>query len=150
MPKPLKTFIIYAREDAVFKNELLRQLAPFAQNGLLEKWDDSHILPGEEWEKSIEKALEASHIVLMLVSADSLFSDFIQRKELKKHLNKSERALPASSPFWYVIALRYGRGHRRFADVATSPGESLLDTCGRPCHLGQPGFCMGGCIAPTS
>ncbi len=88
MPKPLKTFIIYAREDAVFKNELLRQLAPFAQLGLLEKWDDSHILPGEEWEKSIEKALEASQIVLMLVSADSLFSDFIQRKELKKALEQ--------------------------------------------------------------
>lgn len=37
MPKPLKTFIIYAREDAAFKNELLRQLTPFAQTGLLEK-----------------------------------------------------------------------------------------------------------------
>lgn len=88
MSKPLKTFIIYAREDAVFKNELLRQLAPFAQTGLIEKWDDSHILPGEEWEKSIEKALESSQIVLMLVSADSLFSDFIQRKELKKALEQ--------------------------------------------------------------
>jgi formylglycine-generating enzyme required for sulfatase activity len=98
MPKPLKTFIIYAREDAGFKNELLRQLAPFAQTGLLEKWDDSHILPGEEWEKSIEKALDASQIVLMLVSADSLFSDFIQRKELKKALEQkregSTRIIP--------------------------------------------------------
>jgi formylglycine-generating enzyme required for sulfatase activity len=98
MPKPLKTFIIYAREDAGFKNELLRQLAPFAQMGLLEKWDDSHILPGEEWEKSIEKALDETQIVLMLVSADSLFSDFIQRKELKKALEQkregSTRIIP--------------------------------------------------------
>ena len=88
MPQPLKTFIIYAREDAQFKNELLKQLAPFAQMGFLEKWDDSHILPGEDWEKSIMKALEASQIVLMLVSADSLFSDFIQRRELKKALEQ--------------------------------------------------------------
>ena len=98
MPQPLKTFIIYAREDAAFKNELLRQLAPFAQMGLLEKWDDSNILPGEEWEKSIEKALEASQIVLMLVSADSLFSNFIQRRELKKALEQkregSTRVIP--------------------------------------------------------
>ncbi|MFN0176642.1 MAG: SUMF1/EgtB/PvdO family nonheme iron enzyme [Saprospiraceae bacterium] len=98
MPKPLKTFIIYAREDAVFKNELLRQLAPFAQMGLLEKWDDSHILPGEEWEKSIEKALEASHIVLMLVSADSLFSEFIQRKELRKALEQKREGVTRVIP----------------------------------------------------
>lgn len=98
MPKPLKTFIIYAREDAAFKNELLRQLAPFAQMGLLEKWDDSHILPGEEWEKSIEKALEASQIVLMLVSADSLFSDFIQRKELRKALEQKREGITRVIP----------------------------------------------------
>ncbi|MBC7774089.1 MAG: SUMF1/EgtB/PvdO family nonheme iron enzyme [Phycisphaerae bacterium] len=98
MPKPLKTFIIYAREDTVFKNELLRQLAPFARMGLLEKWDDSDILPGEEWEKSIENALEASHIVLMLVSADSLFSEFIQRKELKKALEQKREGLTCVIP----------------------------------------------------
>ncbi|MDX1910160.1 MAG: SUMF1/EgtB/PvdO family nonheme iron enzyme [Saprospiraceae bacterium] len=85
---PLKTFIIYARADAPFKDELLTHLRPFVKNGLLEKWVDSDLLPGEEWEKRIERELEAAHLVIMLVSADALNSDFIEKKELKIALEK--------------------------------------------------------------
>ncbi|GAB4493701.1 MAG: hypothetical protein OHK0019_18180 [Saprospiraceae bacterium] len=44
------------------------------------------------------KALEASQIVLMLVSADSLFSDFIQRKELKKALEQKQEGVTRIIP----------------------------------------------------
>ncbi len=57
-PAPLKTFIIYARADAQFKDELLTHLRPFVKSGLLQRWVDSDLLPGEEWEKRIEKELE--------------------------------------------------------------------------------------------
>jgi sulfatase modifying factor 1 len=87
----LKTFIIYARADAEFKQALRRQLRPLEQLGWIELWDDSHLLPGEEWEKSIEAQLEVSDLVLMLVSAASLFSEFIQRKELKATLERKNR-----------------------------------------------------------
>jgi formylglycine-generating enzyme required for sulfatase activity len=85
---PLKTFIIYARADASFKDELLAHLRPFVKNGLLEKWVDSDLLPGEEWEKRIEAELEAAHLVILLISADALNSDFIEKKELKIALDK--------------------------------------------------------------
>ncbi len=85
---PLKTFIIYARADASFKDELLTHLRPFVKNGLLEKWVDSDLLPGEEWEKRIETELDAAHLVILLVSADALNSDFIEKKELKIALEK--------------------------------------------------------------
>lgn len=88
MPAPLKTFIIYARADSGFKSELRRHLYPFIQRKLLELWDDSDILPGEEWERSIYKNLECSQIVLMLVSSHSLFSPFIQDRELRKALKQ--------------------------------------------------------------
>jgi formylglycine-generating enzyme required for sulfatase activity len=85
---PLKTFIIYARADAVFKDELLAHLHLFVENALIEKWVDSDLLPGEDWEKTIERELEAAHLVLMLVSADALRSEFIRKKELKTALEK--------------------------------------------------------------
>ena len=95
---PLKTFIIYARADAVFKDELLNHLHMFVENGLIEKWVDSDLLPGEEWEKRIERELEAAHLVIMLVSADALRSEFIRKKELKTALEKkragSARVIP--------------------------------------------------------
>ncbi|MDO8365176.1 MAG: winged helix-turn-helix domain-containing protein [Saprospiraceae bacterium] len=46
------------------------------------------MLPGEVWKPKILENLEKSHIVIMLVSAHSLFSDFIQNTELKTTLNQ--------------------------------------------------------------
>ena len=95
---PLKTFIIYARADMNFKDALRRQLRPLEQMQLLEVWDDSHLLPGEEWEKSIEEKLDESHLVLMLVSEASLFSDFIQKKELKTTLERKRQGVTQFIP----------------------------------------------------
>jgi len=95
---PLKTFIIYARADAAFKDELLLHLYPFVENKLIEKWVDSDLLPGEDWEKRIEQELEAAHLVIMLVSAHALSSEFIRKKELKTAIEKkragSARVVP--------------------------------------------------------
>ena len=44
---------------------LRRQLTPLEQLALLEVWDDSHLLPGEEWEKSIEQKLDESDLDLV-------------------------------------------------------------------------------------
>jgi len=88
MAAPLKTFIIYARADASFKDELLSHLDPFVKNQLIERWVDTDLLPGEEWEKRLEKEMEAAHLVIMLVSSDALSSEFIQTKELKTALEK--------------------------------------------------------------
>lgn len=85
---PLKTFIIYARADAPFKDELLEHLHPLVENEFIERWVDSDLLPGEDWEKRIEQELEAAHLVIILVSATALRSEFIQKKELKTALEK--------------------------------------------------------------
>ena len=95
---PLKTFIIYARADAEYKKVLRRHLTPLERQGFLEVWDDAHLLPGEEWEKSIENRLDESDLVLMLVSMDSLYSDFIQNKELKRTLERKKQGVTQFVP----------------------------------------------------
>ncbi len=91
MSAPLKTFIIYSRHDAKYKDELLNHLDAFVRKDLIRRWVDSDLLPGEEWEKRIEAELEAAHLVLILVSADALNSDFIQKKELKTAIEKKQQ-----------------------------------------------------------
>ena len=62
------------------KDTLLKQLS-----GLRDKiitWNDRDILPGEQWDKTIKDELHKADIVLYLVSADSMATDYIQQVEL--------------------------------------------------------------------
>ncbi len=101
--RPLKTFIIYARKDESFKDDLLLHLkGTLIETGHLEVWQDGAILPGEEWEKAIEKQLDAADLFLILLSIHSLTSEFIRKKELVRALEKKSRIVPihVRSCFW--------------------------------------------------
>ena len=86
--RPLKTFIIYARKDTVLKDELLLHLQLLVRKNLIVQWNDADLLPGEEWENRILHELDASDLVLLLVSADAMHSEFIRKKELHTALEK--------------------------------------------------------------
>ena len=97
-PAPLKTFIIYARSDEAYKQQLLLHLRPLVTSRLLSVWHDGNILPGEDWEKAIKKELNSSDLVLVLVSAHSLNSEFIQTKELRTALDRLREGLTRVVP----------------------------------------------------
>ncbi|MBL7828084.1 MAG: SUMF1/EgtB/PvdO family nonheme iron enzyme [Saprospiraceae bacterium] len=118
---PLKTFIIYARADARYKDELLTHLRPFVKNELLEKWVDSDLLPGEEWEKRIEKELEAAHLVILLVSADAINSDFIEKKELKIALEKKRAGSARVAPI--LVRDCFWEMHQEIAEMQLLPKD---------------------------
>ncbi|HAD13051.1 MAG TPA: hypothetical protein DCF33_11520 [Saprospirales bacterium] len=79
---PLKTFIIYARDDKAYKDQLIRHLRPLVSSSYLNVWHDGDILPGEDWEKKIKSNLKTSQLVLVLVSVNCLNSEFIEGEEL--------------------------------------------------------------------
>jgi formylglycine-generating enzyme required for sulfatase activity len=92
---PLKTFIIYARKDESFKDDLLLHLrGTLVATKHLQVWEDGDILPGEDWEKKIEEQLEAADLFLVLLSIHSLTSTFIQKKELLRALERKQRIVP--------------------------------------------------------
>ena len=75
-----KLFISYSKHDNDYKITLIKHLA-----GLRDKivtWNDRDLLAGEEWDKRIKEELYKADILLYLVSADSLESDYIQQIEL--------------------------------------------------------------------
>lgn len=77
-----KAFISYNRKDRKYLDVLHAHLAYDARTGTIDFWDGSRIPPGSRWREEIEKALAATRIAVLMVSADFLASDFIANNEL--------------------------------------------------------------------
>lgn len=88
---PIKVFISYARQDEVFKDELIKHLSPFIKNKTIEIWNDALIMPGENWQDEIRTAIQEAHIILLLISADFMASDYIYDTEISNVLDKSRK-----------------------------------------------------------
>ncbi|MBK9016087.1 MAG: hypothetical protein IPM82_19620 [Saprospiraceae bacterium] len=65
----------------------------FKRLNQLETWDDSHIQPGEEWDKAIKPELTAADIIVLLISADLINTDYIWDVEMKEALGMKEERL---------------------------------------------------------
>ena len=50
--EPLKIFIIYARDDGQFRQELTEQLVPLERSGQIEVWSDKELIAGDYWNLS--------------------------------------------------------------------------------------------------
>jgi len=91
MSAPLKIFIIYAREDRGYKDDLLKSLKLLQTQGLIEPWHDGDIKPGDEWDKEIKARLRAADIILPIISFDFFDSDYIHRVEIVEAFERYDR-----------------------------------------------------------
>ncbi len=80
---PLRVFVSYASRDRAHRDKLLEHLAPLARTGRITWWCDLMLVPGEPWEERIVEELEAADIVLLLLSAAFVRSDFCYTRELR-------------------------------------------------------------------
>ena len=96
--RPLRIFFSYAHEDEELRDELAKQLDILERQGNIATWHDRRIEPGEEWAGKIAENLKAAELILLLVSADFLASDYIQDVELQhaleRHQNNTARVVP--------------------------------------------------------
>lgn len=94
---PLKTrkplvFISYSHNDEQEKEALLTQLRVLERgSGLVDVWSDDRIGGGEAWESAIEAAMASAKVAILLVSANFLTSEFINRKEVPELLRRRVR-----------------------------------------------------------
>jgi hypothetical protein len=65
-----------------------KHLSLLRREGAIELWSDHRILPGAEFDKDISRALETSEIILLLVSADFLASDYCFGIEMARALER--------------------------------------------------------------
>ena len=98
MSNPVQIFIAYSRIDEQFLDELRRHLMPLTRAGRIQVWYDGEIDAGKVWESEIKKALHAAEIIILLVSSDSIASDYFYGKEvasaLERHENGASRVVP--------------------------------------------------------
>jgi hypothetical protein len=88
--KPVRVFVSYAHEDDHFRRELMKHLSLLVREVLIAPWHDRSIGPGDDWESAIDENLQAADIILLLVSADFMASDYIDGKELSRALERHD------------------------------------------------------------
>jgi hypothetical protein len=80
MSTPVRLFLSYAREDEVRIENVYRELC---DEGFQPWMDTKDLLPGENWESSIRKAIHASEFFLVFFSANSVNKRGFVQKEIK-------------------------------------------------------------------
>jgi len=94
----VKLFYSYAHEDSPYRDRLESHLKALEREGLLSGWSDAEIVPGAHWRAEIDMALGTADVVIFLVSADFIASDFIWDVEigqaLARHANGSAIVIP--------------------------------------------------------
>jgi hypothetical protein len=99
--RPLRVFLCHASDDKPAVRELYRQLSA---EGWMDVWlDEEKLLPGQDWDMEIEKAVEAADAVVVCLSNNSVTKEGYVQKELRFAL---EIALTKPEETIFVIPLR--------------------------------------------
>ncbi len=86
----LKVFFSYSHADEPLKNELVKHLGILKRQGIISTWDDRQIPPGGEWNQLINENLNAADIILLLVSADFIHSEYCWGVEVTTAIKRHE------------------------------------------------------------
>jgi tetratricopeptide (TPR) repeat protein len=154
---PIEVFYSYAGEDELLRTELEKHLSLLHRQGLIAAWHNRLVPAGTNWTETIDTHLERASVILLLVSADFLASDYCYGREmqraLQRHEAKQARVIPIllrpvdwrSAPFAHLQTLPtnakaitvWPNQDEAFADVAASlrraiehGGEFALSTSG--------------------
>src|SRR3954454_10551691 len=88
--KNIQIFFSYSHKEAKMRDDLEAHLSPLKREGLISGWHDREINPGAEWKGEIDRHIESSEIILLLVSASFLASDYCYDIELSRALARHE------------------------------------------------------------
>jgi F-box protein 11 len=136
----IEVFISYSHKDELLRNELEKHLSILKRQKLILTWFDRKIGAGEEWKGQIDEHLDSAQVILLLISADFLASDYCYDIEMihamERHESGEARVIPiilrpvdwAGAPFGKlqarptdaepVISKKWGSTDEAFVDVA--------------------------------
>lgn len=123
--RPMRLFCSYSHKDESMRNELDTHLKLLQRRGSIESWHDRKVGAGDDWAKEIDKNLERADIVLLLVSADFIASDYCYEREMnramERHDKKEARVIP-------VIVRDVNWSKAPFAKLQSLPRDGLAVT----------------------
>ena len=86
----IEVFISYSHNDQALRTELDKHLSILKRQNVITSWYDGNLIPGAEWEPEIMKRLNRAQIILLLVSADFIASDFCYSIEMKEAIARHD------------------------------------------------------------
>jgi hypothetical protein len=87
---PPEVFISYSHKDEELLERLEVHLNVLKRQNIITLWHGRKIFPGDEWEEEIDKHLNTAQIILLLVSADFIASDYCYGVEFKRAMERNE------------------------------------------------------------
>lgn len=120
-----KVFISYSHKDEQYRSDLEDHLSMLKRNGVISIWHDRKIIAGDDWKNKISENLEASEIILLLISPSFLASDYCYDIELNRAIEKHENG---SARIFSIIIRPCDWQNSQFAKYQAVPkdGEPIV------------------------
>ncbi len=90
LPVPIEVFYSYADVDEDLCNELDKHLSQLRRDGLITTWHKRQIVAGQDWTKTLDQRLNTAAVILLLISADFVASDYCYSTEMHRALQRHE------------------------------------------------------------
>lgn len=97
MRKPAATVAIrvafsYSHKDEELRDQLETHLKFLLRQGVISAWHDRKIIAGENWAGLIDDNFKRADLILLLVSADYVASDYCYQTEMKMALEREKKS----------------------------------------------------------
>jgi TIR domain len=90
MEEPVNVFFSYSHKDEKLRDKLAVHLSALQRQQVITSWHDRKISAGAEWAQAIDDNLNAADIILLLISADFLASDYCYDIEMQRAIDRHE------------------------------------------------------------
>jgi hypothetical protein len=117
--KPVEIFFSYSHKDESFREQLETHLSMLKRQGLIKPWHDRMITVGDEWKGQIDNNLNTADIVLLLVTANFLASDYCYDIEMTRAMERHEIGEACVLPI--ILTPVEGWRHSPFAKLLVLP-----------------------------
>jgi hypothetical protein len=88
--RKIEGFCVYAHQDEPLRIQLEKHLSLSNRNGIISIWHDRRISGGLAWDREIDAHLNRADIILLLVSADFIASDYCHNIEMRRAMQRHE------------------------------------------------------------
>jgi hypothetical protein len=97
-PAPIDVFVSYSHKDNDLRSKLVTHLSSLKRQRKIADWFDREIEAGAEWEAQLKDKLESSPVILLLISADFLASDYCYDIEMKRAIERHKLGMALVIP----------------------------------------------------
>lgn len=90
-PPGVEIFFSYAHGDEALRDRLAKHLSLLQRQGFVTLWHDRNISAGTNWSNSIDLHLQTAEVILLLVSANFMASDYCYSIEMQSAMDRQDR-----------------------------------------------------------